>query len=290
MRRKEFFILVGPSALIMIALLIYPLIQTIIWSLQSVTYGRPGTWVGLGNYTGVLGDHRFHRAVMFTVGLTLVSLAIMLVLGFIIAVLLQRSGRLRPLFLGFLLMSYIVPTVIGATAFSWLFDGNFGGLFNWFLQHLGVANPPLWFAEQWPNRIMILGNVVWHQVPFAILILLAGIQGVSTDSLEAARIDGASWWQQQRHIVIPSLGPLIGFISLITLMDGLRVFDPLVPLAPSAVSLENESIMLYVYNIAFAAGDQKLGVGSAINVVTMVIIAILLVPFIRQTYREARAS
>ncbi|CCH76305.1 Binding-protein-dependent transport systems inner membrane component [Nostocoides japonicum T1-X7] len=290
MRRKEFVLLVGPSAVIMIGLLVFPLFQTVVWSLQKVTYGTPGTFIGLDNFTGILGDSRFREAVLFTVGLTLTGLVLKLVCGFLIAVLLQRVGRLRPMFLGFLLLSYIVPTVIGATAFSWLFDSNFGGLINWILQHVGVSDPPLWFADQWPNRLMILGNIVWHELPFSILILLAGLQGINTESIEAAQIDGANWFQQQRYVVIPALGPLLGFISLITIMDGLRVFDALVPLAPSAVSLHNESIMIYVYNIAFAAGTQNLGVGSAVSVITMVIIAILLVPFIRQTYREARGA
>jgi ABC-type sugar transport system permease subunit len=289
-RRKEFLLLAGPSALIMTVLLVVPLIQTIIWSLQDITYGEQGIWTGLTNYVNVLGDGLFRQAVVFTIALTLVGLVLKLVLGFLLAVLLQRAGRARPLFLGFFLLSYIVPTVIGAVAFSWLFDSNFGGLVNWVLQHFGVSNPPLWFADQWPNRIMLLANIVWHELPFSILILLAGLQGVNTEAIEAAQIDGASWWQQQRYVVIPSLGPLIAFISLITIMDGLRVFDALIPLSPSAVSLGNESVMLYVYNVAFAAGDQKVGLGSAVSVLTMIIIFVLLVPFIRQTYREVRQS
>ncbi len=290
MRRKEFLLLAGPSALIMTVLLVVPLIQTIIWSLQDITYGEQGIWTGLSNYVDVLSDGLFRQAVVFTIALTLVGLAFKLVLGFILAVLLQRTGRARPFFLGFLLLSYIVPTVIGAVAFSWLFDSNFGGLVNWVLQHFGVSNPPLWFADQWPNRIMVLANIIWHELPFSILILLAGLQGVNTEAIEAAQIDGANWWQQQRYVVIPSLGPLIGFISLITIMDGLRIFDALIPLSPSAVSLGNESVMLYVYNVAFAAGDQKVGLGSAVSVLTMIIIFILLVPFVRQTYREVRQS
>lgn len=290
MRRKEFLLLAGPSALIMTVLLVVPLIQTIIWSLQDITYGQQGTWTGLSNYVDVLSDGLFRQAVVFTIALTLVGLAFKLVLGFLLAVLLQRTGRARPLFLGFLLLSYIVPTVIGAVAFSWLFDSNFGGLVNWLLQHVGVANPPLWFADQWPNRIMVLANIIWHELPFSILILLAGLQGVNTEAIEASQIDGANWWQQQRYVVIPALGPLIAFISLITIMDGLRIFDALIPLSPSAVSLGNESVMLYVFNVAFAAGDQKVGLGSAVSVLTMIIIFVLLVPFIRQTYREVRAS
>ena len=186
MRRKEFLLLAGPSALIMTVLLVVPLIQTIIWSLQNITYGQQGIWTGLSNYVDVLSDGLFRQAVVFTIALTLVGLAFKLVLGFFLAVLLQRTGRARPLFLGFLLLSYIVPTVIGAVAFSWLFDSNFGGLINWVLQHVGVSNPPLWFADQWPNRIMVLANIIWHELPFSILILLAGLQGVNTEAIEAA--------------------------------------------------------------------------------------------------------
>jgi ABC-type sugar transport system permease subunit len=289
-RRKEFLILVAPSAIIMTGLLVIPLLQTFNWSLQKVTYGSPGTYIGLGNYAQVLHDDRFHQAVFFTVGLTLTALVIKVALGYGIALLLQRSGRTRPVFLGILLVSYVVPTVIGATAFSWLFDSNFGGLFNWVLQHLGVADPPLWFSDQWPNRIMVLGNIIWHEMPFSILILLAGLQGVNTEALEAAEIDGANFVQKQRYVVIPALSPLLGFIALISIMDGLRIFDALVPLAPSAVALRSESIMLYVFNIAFAAGDQNLGLGSAVSILTMFIIAVLLVPFVRQTYKEARSA
>lgn len=285
MRRKEFYAMVGPSALVMALLLIVPLVQTLRWSLQRVTYGTPGTWIGLENYVNVLGDPRFRTSIVFTVGLTLVATALKIVLGFFLALLLNASGRARPIFLGLLLVSYIVPTVIGATAFSWLFDSNFGGLVNFLLDKVGIDGP-LWFTDKWPNRLMLLGQVIWHEVPFAVLILLAGLQGVSTESLEAADIDGATWWQKQRFVVIPTLSRLIGFIALVSIMDELRVFDALIPLAPNAVTLGSESVMLYVYNVAFAAGQQDLGLGSAVSVLTLIVILILLIPFIRQTYRD----
>lgn len=285
MRRKEFYAMVGPSALLMIILLIVPLIQTLRWSFQRITYGTPGTWIGFDNYAGILVDDRFRRAIVFTVVLTVTAAAVKIVLGFFLALLLNASGRARPIFLGLLLVSYIVPTVIGATAFSWLFDSNFGGLVNFFLGKVGIEGP-LWFTSVWPNRLMLLSQIIWHEVPFAILILLAGLQGVSQESLEAADIDGATWAQKQRHIVIPSMSRLFGFIALVSIMDGLRIFDNLIPLAPNAVTLGSESVMLYVFNVAFAAGQQNLGLGSAVSILTMIVILVLLVPFIRQTYNE----
>jgi ABC-type sugar transport system permease subunit len=288
-RRKEFLTMVAPSVLLMGVLLMAPLIQTLWWSMQKVTYGSPGQWTGLANYEAVIGDSRFRDAVLFTVSFTLAAVCVKVILGYALALLLNASGRWRPVFLGLLLVSYIVPTVIGATAFSWLFDTNFGGVVNFVLDKFGL-NEVLWFSDQWPARLMLFANAIWHELPFAVLILLAGLQGVQTDPMEAASIDGASWLQKQRYVVIPSLAGLFGFIALISIMDGLRMFDALIPLMPDAIGLQSESIMLYIYNIAFAAGTQDLGLGSAVSVLTMVIILVLLTPFIRQTYREVRRA
>lgn len=289
MRRKEFLTMVAPSVLLMIVLLLVPLLQTLRWSLEKVTYGSPGQWTGLSNYTAALGDTRFRHAMVFTVVFTLIATLIKVVVGYALALLLNLTGRARPIFLGLLIVSYIVPTVIGATSFSWLFDTNFGGLINFLLEKVGMPEI-LWFSDEWPNRIMLMLNVVWHEIPFAILILLAGLQGVPSEPMEAASIDGANWFQKQRFVVIPSLSKLIGFIALISIMDGLRMFDALIPLAPNAVGLNSESVMLYVYNLAFAAGTQDLGMGSAVSILTMIVILILLIPFIRQTYREVRSA
>lgn len=286
MRRKEFYAMVAPSALVMFVLLIVPLVQTLRWSLQRITYGTDGTFIGLQNYVNVLGDSRFRTSIIFTVVLTLLATALKIVFGFFLALLLNASGKARPIFLGLLLVSYIVPTVIGATAFSWMFDGNFGGLVNFFLDKIGITGP-LWFTDTWPNRLMLLLQVIWHEIPFVVLILLAGLQGVSAETLEASDIDGATWWQKQRFVVIPTLSGLLGFICLVSIMDGLRIFDALVPLAPNAITLGSESVMLYVFNVAFAAGQQDLGLGSAVSVLTIFVILILLIPFIRQSYRDS---
>lgn len=289
MRRKEFLVMVLPSVVLMTALLAVPLFQTVRWSLEKVTYGSPGQWTGLTNYSEALGDPRFRSALIFTVCFTLVAMVAKVIIGYALATLLNMVRRSRPVFLGLVLGSYVVPTVIGATAFSWLFDTNFGGLVNFFLGKVGVGEIN-WFSQTWPDRVMLMGNLIWHEVPFAVLILLAGLQGLPVEPMEAAQIDGASWIQRQRFVVIPGLRRLFSFVALISIMDGLRMFDALVPLAPDAVGLHNESIMYYVYDTAFREGSQNLGLGSAVSVLTLVIILILLTPFIRQTYKDVKVA
>ena len=204
MRRREFALLVGPSMIVMFGLLLLPLVRTVQWSFQDVQYGEAGVFVGLQNYVTALTDARFGRAVAFTVILTLLVTTCLVVLGYIIATQVNRLGRLRPVVLGILLVSYVLPNVVGSAAFSWLFDTNFGGVVNHLLS--GVTDTEiLWFTDVWPNRIMIVLNTVWHLLPFSMLIILAGLQGVPDEILEAAEIDGASPLKVHLDVIIPTI-------------------------------------------------------------------------------------
>ena len=288
MRKREYAALIAPSMIIMFGFLVVPLYRTIQWSFQDVGYGTPGVFVGVRNYVDALTDDRFGRAVLFTVGLTLTTTAVMLVLGYVIATLMNQIGAARPLVLGIMLVSYVLPHVVGAAAFSWLFDTNFGGVVNYGITLL-TGQEVLWFTDAWPNRIMIALNVIWSLLPFAMLIILAGLQGVPTEIIEAAKIDGVSPLQKHLHVIVPSIRGVLGFATLICIMDVLRIFDNLIPLAPNAIPMGNESIMLYIYNEAFREGNQNLGVGSAVSVLTILLILIMLFPFIRGVFQEAKA-
>ncbi|OLL70992.1 ABC transporter, permease protein [Pseudonocardia sp. Ae168_Ps1] len=287
MRRREFLGLVSPSLLVMLGLLQFPLYKTVEWSLQRVNYGEPGTFLGLDNYAQALSDPRLGRAVLFTVGLTAAVIAVLLVGGYLLAVLVNGLGRSRPWVLGVLLVSYVVPNVVGATMFSWLFDSNFGGVVNYLITEL-TGQEILWFTDPWANRVMVGLNTVWFMLPFAMLVILAGLQGVPPEVVEAARIDGATGWRVHWHVIVPSIRGVLTFVSIISIMDVLRTFDQLIPLSPQAPQIGNESIMLYIYNIAFQDGGQQLGLGSAINVLLILLIVLLLSPFIRDMAKEAR--
>ena len=291
MKRRQFWAMVAPSVVVMFGFMLLPLYQTLRWSFESVDYGEAGTWIGLENYRTALVDPRLGRAVVFTVGLTVVVAAICIVVGYVLAALVNKLGRVRPLVLGILLISYVAPHIVGAVAFSWLFDSNFGGVVDYVLNGLtgGAFGQPLWFTSTWPNRLVIVLNVVWFMLPFAMLMILAGLQGVSEETLEAAEIDGASPLQRHLYVIIPSIRGVLGFVVLILTMDVLRTFDSLIPLAPQSLTNGNESLMFFIYRIAFSEATRNLGLGSAISVLTIVLILILLVPSIRNLVKEARA-
>ena len=144
-----------------------------------------------------------------------------------------------------------------------------------------------WLAQPWPARSLVVLDSVWSQAAFPALILLAGLQTVPADHVEAARIDGAGWWQVQRYIVLPHLRRLVLLIVVISVMDSLRVFDQIQMITPSAQNLGTESILVYVYDVALGTG-QQLGLASAISVLTMLLTFVVLVPLLRDTYREVR--
>jgi N,N'-diacetylchitobiose transport system permease protein len=289
MRRREFLALVSPSVLVMAALLVLPLYRTIEWSLQKVNYGTPGEFVGLSNYAAAFSDPRLGRAVLFTVGLTVVVVAAIVVLGYGLAVLVNGLRKTKPWVLGILLISYVVPHIVGAVMFSWLFDANFGGVVNYVLSSV-TGHEILWFTDPWPNRLLIVLNTIWFMLPFAMLVIISGLQGVPNELIEAARIDGASGWRAHWHVIIPSIRGVLGFVAIIAIMDVLRTFDQLIALSPQAVQIGNESIMLYIFNIAFQDGGQQLGLGSAVNVLLIALIVVMLFPFIRGVAKEARQA
>ena len=292
MTRRQFWVLIAPSVIVMFGFMLVPLYRTVRWSFQKVEYGQPGTSVGLSNYTGALTDPRLGQATLFTLGLTVVVTAFCLFFGYILATLVNQLRRARPVVLGLILVPYVLPHVVGGVAFSWLFDTNFGGIFNYVVNGVtgGALGDPLWFTDVWPNRAVVALNVIWYMLPFAMLMILAGLQGVSTETLEAAEIDGASPLQRHLFVIIPSIRGVLGFVLLIFTMDVLRVFDSLIPLSPQAVAIGNESIMLYIYNVAFREGAVNLGLGSAISVLTILLILVLLYPSIRNLVREAKAA
>ncbi|MEJ5945746.1 sugar ABC transporter permease [Pseudokineococcus basanitobsidens] len=289
MRRREYAYLVAPSVVVMFGLLVVPLYRTVRWSFEQVRYGQPGTFVGLDNYREAFSDPRFGNAVSFTVVITLAVVTVLVVGGYVLAVLVNRLGRMRPVVLGILLVSYVVPGLIGATMFSWLFNNNFGGLVNQLIDAVGLP-PVLWFTETWANRGLVGASVVWSILPFSMLVILAGLQGVPKEMLEAARVDGAGTLRTHWSVIAPTIRGVLGFVTLISIMDVLRLFDQLIPLSPQAVQIGNESLVLYIYNQAFLDGGQRLGLGSAMNVLLIVLIVIMLLPFIRDTAREGRRA
>ena len=253
-------------------------------------------FVGLDYYRKVLGltgdgnaktaiakpQNEFFSALQFTLIYVFVTLPFVLGIGFLLALGVNDvTQKLKGLFISASLLPFIITPVVAALSIKWLFRDN--GLVPYLLSHVGVQ--VFWMAEAWSARLLIIIYGIWHVVPFAFIVLYAGLQSVPQDSLEAATIDGASRWQKMRFVTLPHLMPLIVFLSLIHLMDAYRVFEPVMVLTQGAFTA---SVQYLTYFILLQENNPFKA--SAAAVLTLIGILILLIPLLIKTYREQRSG
>lgn len=281
MKRREFFLYSAPSVLMMLGLMIVPLFATVYYSFTRYSYGSPPVWIGWENYASILRTPRFWNAVQFTGILILGTIPGELAIGFAMALLLDRITRGKGLFITGALLPTIVTPVVGTLVFSWLFQDRWG-FYAWLLGKVGITVN--WFATAPASRALLILHSIWQSTPFVFLVLYAGLQAMSREQLESAQIDGANFSQRMRFIIVPNLLPLFIFIIMVRLMDAYRVFDSVYVMTRGGPGSATETVMFYNYEVAFA--QFRLGLGSAVSVLTVVGIFILLVPFLFYTYRQ----
>jgi multiple sugar transport system permease protein len=224
--------------------------------------------------------NEFLAALQFTLLYVAVTTPCILVGGLLLALAVNNATRrLRGAFIAASLLPFIITPVVGALAIKWLFRDD--GLVPHLLGQVGVQ--VFWMAQAWSARLLICIYGVWHVLPFAFIVLYAGLQSVPQDSLEAAMLDGASSTQRLRYVTLPHLAPLLVFVALIHLMDAYRVFEPVLVLTQGAFTSSVQYLTYYVLleeNNPFKA--------SAAAVLTLLGIGLLLLPLLRRTWREQR--
>jgi len=235
------------------------------------------TFIGVDNFTRMLGDPRFWNATGNTISIWLLSTVPQLLLALVLAHVLNHA-RLR--FALFFRMSVLVPyiTSVAATAivFVQLFDRDYG-LLNWLLGFVGVE--PIDFVQStWGSHLLIATMVMWRWFGYTTLLYLASLQSVPRAVFEAAAIDGAGPWQRFRHITVPSLRPVIIFTVVTSTIGGLQIFtEPLLiasgaPLTCGAVR-QCQTLTLFLYEQGF--GQFEFGYGSAVGVALFVMVVVI---------------
>ena len=323
MKTRSFLQFVAPSVLLMLALLAVPLLMTLWLSVrscmpalelvtvqqtgpfgaQTVTTQRARTdaagrvvetcrFVGADYYQKILGlsgdappsaakpHNEFAAALGFTLLYIAATTPFILGGGLLLALAaLHVTQRLKGVVIAASLLPFIITPVVGALAIKWLFRDN--GLVPHLLSQVGVQ--VFWMAQAWSARLLIILYGIWHVLPFAFIVFYAGLQSVPQDSLEAATLDGASRWQKLRYVTLPHMAPLIVFVTLIHLMDAYRVFEPVLVLTQGAFTT---SVQYLTYDILLHEDNPYKA--SAAAVLTLLGIAVLLVPLLRKTWREQR--
>ena len=280
MKPKEFWMFVTPSVTIMTLLMVLPFFTTVYLSFFNFNFGDVPRFVGWLNYSLILGDASFWKALGFTLTYIFVTIPIQVLLGFTLAVLLHEVTKLKKLFITGYLIPFAVTPVVGTLAISWLFKER--GLVTYILTLIGVNVQ--WFSDSTAARALVMGLGVWSATPFVMLMLYAGLQAMPADPIEAAIVDGATWWQRVRFVMIPYLRPIFIFIIMVNIMDAYRVFDSVAVMTKGGPGNDTATVMYYTYSVAFE--QQLLGRGSAAVVLAVIGILALVAPFLRQTYLD----
>ena len=267
-----------PALVITLVLTQIPFALTIWYSLQRWNLLNPGQkgFAGLDNFRATFGDDTFWKAIKNTVVLTGGATVASTAAGLVLAMLLQKKflgrGVARTLAIT---PFFVMPVAVALFWRSAMFDPSFG-LLGWLTDLVGLPRVN-WLSEQ--SMLSIIMITSWRWTPFAMLVLLAGLQALPDEQLEAARVDGAGWWQQFRGVVLPHLRPFLELTALLLSMNLIQTFGEIALLTAGGPAFGTTNITYYVYLRAFQSFD--FGTASAYGMVALVLTIALALPALR---------
>jgi multiple sugar transport system permease protein len=259
-----------PAATILLMFLAYPLGLGVWLGMTDTTIGRRGVFIGLENYRWLFDDPVFWLSVYNTFVYTVVASILKFALGMWLALLLNKHLPFKAFLRAIVLLPWIVPTVLSAIAFWWIYDSQFS-IISWTLVELGLIDEYINFLGD-PNnaRASVIVANVWRGIPFVAITLLAGLQTIPVSLYEAATIDGASPWQQFRYITFPMLTPIIAVVMTFSVLFTFTDFQLIYVLTRGGPL--NATHLMATLSFQRAIPGGQLGEGAAI--------AVAMIPFL----------
>ncbi|NRQ51233.1 sugar ABC transporter permease [Aeromicrobium sp. YC3-14] len=264
----------------------FPMLRALYLSLFSYSLTSPDDreFVGLANYATALSDGLFWRDTGNTVMIMIVTVIFELVIGFAFAMVMHKVIFARGVIRTSILIPYGVITVVSGFAWQFAFS-NTNGFVNSWLPFVG--DDFNWFAERNSSLIAIMASEIWKTTPFMSLLLLAGLAQVSEDMLEAAKVDGATWWQRLYKVILPNMRAAIMVAVLFRALDAYRIFDNIFVMTAGANGTESISFLTYRQVIE----QFQLGIGSALSVLlflSVLVVAFVIVKLFKVNLADAR--
>ena len=258
---------------------LYPLGRTIYYSFtdQQFLSGIEAThWIGLENYKDLIHDTLFRDAVVLTVKFTLITVAFEFLLGMIIALTVNSGFKGRGVMRAMMLVPWAIPTVVSALMWKWMYNDIYGVINDAGVRLHLISHNVAWIAQ--PNTALgaAAASDIWKTTPFVALLLLAGLQVIPTELYEAARVDGASAWQQFWRITMPLLRPAILVALIFRTLDALRVFDVFYVFFGNRP--DTQTMAIFAQDTIVGTGD--VGYGSAACVAIFLIIGLFTVIYV----------
>lgn len=285
-QRFEITILSGPAIIMFVAFVIFPVVLAAYYGFfRWKGYGAPTDFIGLGNYAVIFTDSAFHDAVMHNGIIVVLSLVIQGPVALLLALLLNQKIRGRTIIRILIFVPYVIAEVIVGTGWSLMLQTN--GAVNDLLQTIGLgALRADWLSD--PNiaiwSLMVI--ISWKYIGFAVILFLAGMQSIPDELFEAAAIDGASYWQIQRRITLPLLGPTVRIWAFLSIIGSLQLFDLVYIIWGQYVASTAGTSTMATYMVANGRTSGNYGYGNAVAVVMFVISLVIALIYQRFVLRR----
>ncbi|MBY2932973.1 carbohydrate ABC transporter permease [Rhizobium leguminosarum] len=264
------FLFMLPAAVFLVCFLTYPLGLGVWLGFTDTRIGRDGVFIGLENYQFLMDDSVFWLSVFNTILYTSVASVLKFALGLWLAMLLNQHLPFKSFFRAIVLLPWVVPTVLSALAFWWIYDSQFS-IISWSLMQLGLINGPINFLGDPINaRISVIVANVWRGIPFVAISLLAGLQTIPASLQEAASLDGATSWQRFRYVTLPMLTPIIAVVMTFSVLFTFTDFQLIYVLTKGGPV--NATHLMATLSFQRGIPGGQLGEGAAI--------AVAMVPFL----------
>jgi N,N'-diacetylchitobiose transport system permease protein len=289
------YLLILPGVVVMVAVLGYPIYYLVKLSLQKYDLAslitHHGTYAGLYNYRLVLHDSLFWHTLVRTIVFTIVNVSLTMLIGMSIALLLVRvSSWVRLLLTAGLVLVWAMPPVVAVQVWSWMTNIQ-NGVLNYALTELHIGNyfQHNWYATPTSQLAMVTSLIVWGAIPFVTITIYAALAQVPHELVEAAEIDGARAWRVYKDVTLPVLMPVLLILTSLSVIWDFGVFtQPYLLIGSGQQNPSNYLMSVYLYIEGF--GKSQFGIGAAISIIMLVIVALMSVVYVRRMLRVGEAT
>ncbi|WAA65479.1 carbohydrate ABC transporter permease [Microbacterium oxydans] len=284
--RLEVLLLAGPALLVFLAFVIFPVLMAAFYGFFSWQgYGPPTEFVGLKNYLTILQDPLFHDALTHNGIILVMSLVLQGPVAIALALLLNRRMRGQSLIRVLIFVPYVISEVVVGTGWSLMLQTS--GAFNALLTDMGLgflAND--WLSDPSIAIWTLMAIITWKYVGFAVILFLAGLQGIPEELFEAAAIDGASYWQIQRRITLPLLAPTLRIWAFLSIIGSLQLFDLVYIIWGQYIASTAGTSTMATYMVSEGRNAGNYGYGNAVAVVLFLISLVVALIYQRAVLRR----
>lgn len=278
------YFLISPAVFLMLVLLAYPFVLAVWISLTDRVLGEPGKFIWLGNFLKLLQDKLFLETVWNSFVYTITTVFFKMLLGIILALLLNQDIPCRNLVRGLILMPWIVPTSLSVLTWLWMFDSLFS-IVNYILLGAGlIAKKIPWLGDPFWAMVSVIIVNVWRGLPFFAVSFLAGLMTIPRELYEAAEVDGALRFRQFWHITLPLLQPVIAVVVLFSTIWTFADFQIVYILTHGGPINATQIFATMAYDVALVAG--RIGEGSAISLFLFPALLVVIILMLRYLRRE----